>query len=164
MYIVLSDKRAPTHEMTNEELATYMELRDMWKTLSESGSLPPGLKGLPYEQEDRITLYRKVQKRMPAYSPRDVDTALQGLEEIGVISFKKDSYIEKLFSSWFKVGSEEMAEDYPWEECISDQMEQYGNKETAEKVCGSIKAKSQGLGKYKKSASRVAERYIASQR
>ena len=30
---------------------------------------------------------------------------------------------------------------YPWDECIADQMKRYGNKETAEKVCGSIKAK-----------------------
>lgn len=38
-------------------------------------------------------------------------------------------------------------EKYPWEDCIKDQMEQYGDKETAEKVCGKIKAQSQGLGK-----------------
>lgn len=39
---------------------------------------------------------------------------------------------------------------YPWDQCIKDQMEQYGDKETAEKVCGAIKARSQGLGKHKK--------------
>ena len=32
-------------------------------------------------------------------------------------------------------------ESYPWEQCIIDQMKTYGDKETAEKVCGSIKAK-----------------------
>jgi hypothetical protein len=31
-------------------------------------------------------------------------------------------------------------ESYPWDECIADQMETYGDKETAEKICGSIKA------------------------
>jgi hypothetical protein len=30
--------------------------------------------------------------------------------------------------------------DYPWEECISDQLERYGDEETAAKVCGAIKA------------------------
>jgi uncharacterized protein (DUF169 family) len=30
--------------------------------------------------------------------------------------------------------------DYPWEECISDQLERYGDEETAKKVCGAIKA------------------------
>jgi hypothetical protein len=38
----------------------------------------------------------------------------------------------------------EAKEKYPWDECIKDQMDQYGSKETAEKVCGAIKAKSQG--------------------
>tara|TARA_R110000851_G_scaffold122532_1_gene251961 strand:+ start:1297 stop:2373 length:1077 start_codon:yes stop_codon:yes gene_type:complete len=32
-------------------------------------------------------------------------------------------------------------ESYAWDDCIADQMKRYGNKETAEKVCGSIKAK-----------------------
>ena len=30
--------------------------------------------------------------------------------------------------------------DYPWEECIADQMARYGDEETAKKVCGAIKA------------------------
>lgn len=30
--------------------------------------------------------------------------------------------------------------DYPWEECIADQIKQYGDEETAKKVCGAIKA------------------------
>jgi len=30
--------------------------------------------------------------------------------------------------------------DYPWEECIADQLERYGDEETAAKVCGAIKA------------------------
>lgn len=29
---------------------------------------------------------------------------------------------------------------YPWEECIADQIKQYGDEETAKKVCGAIKA------------------------
>ena len=38
----------------------------------------------------------------------------------------------------------EAKESYPWPQCIKDQMKEYGNKETAEKVCGKIKAESQG--------------------
>jgi hypothetical protein len=34
-------------------------------------------------------------------------------------------------------------EKYPWDKCIEDQLEEYGDKETAEKVCGAIRAKSQ---------------------
>lgn len=29
---------------------------------------------------------------------------------------------------------------YPWDQCIADQMERYGDEEIAKKVCGSIKA------------------------
>lgn len=39
---------------------------------------------------------------------------------------------------------------YPWDQCIKDQMGQYGDEDTAAKVCGKIKAQSQGLGRYKK--------------
>ncbi len=35
----------------------------------------------------------------------------------------------------------EELKDYPWDECIKDQMKRYGSKEIAEKVCGYIKAK-----------------------
>lgn len=30
--------------------------------------------------------------------------------------------------------------DYPWDDCMKDQMERYGDEETAKKVCGAIKA------------------------
>jgi len=50
-------------------------------------------------------------------------------------------------------------EKYPWDECIKDQMDQYGDMEIAEKVCGAIKAKSQG-----KSAERVASLYMSASR
>lgn len=31
--------------------------------------------------------------------------------------------------------------DYPWDQCIADQTEKYGDEETAKKVCGYIKSK-----------------------
>lgn len=34
----------------------------------------------------------------------------------------------------------ELAE-YPWDECVSDMTERYGDEETANKVCGMIRAK-----------------------
>ena len=37
--------------------------------------------------------------------------------------------------------AEEGGADYPWEDCIADQIKQYGDKDTAEKVCGAIKSK-----------------------
>lgn len=37
--------------------------------------------------------------------------------------------------------AKESLESYPWDECIADQMAEYGSKEIAEKVCGMIKRK-----------------------
>jgi len=34
--------------------------------------------------------------------------------------------------------------DYPWDECIADQTERYGDEETAAKVCGYIRSQSGG--------------------
>ena len=50
-------------------------------------------------------------------------------QEFGITT-KKEVYSEKM-----------NLEAYPWDECIADQMATYGDKETAEKICGSIKAK-----------------------
>lgn len=38
---------------------------------------------------------------------------------------------------------------YPWPKCMADQRARYGSEEVARKVCGSIRARSQGLGRYK---------------
>ena len=40
--------------------------------------------------------------------------------------------------------------DYPWDECIADQIKQYGDEETAKAVCGKIKAESGGGSKTEK--------------
>lgn len=39
-----------------------------------------------------------------------------------------------------KYGNPEAMEKYPWDECVADQLERYGDEETARKVCGAIKA------------------------
>jgi len=46
------------------------------------------------------------------------------------IAYKSNQYRNK---------NTESMEAYPWEQCIKDQMKEYGDKETAEKVCASIK-------------------------
>ena len=60
-----------------------------------------------------------------------------------IINIKK-----ALKEAQFKVDAKKMSfkskevnlADYPWEECIADQVERYGDEETAAKVCGAIKA------------------------
>ena len=45
---------------------------------------------------------------------------------------------KKIADRSYKYKSKNM-EKYPWDECIKDQMKEYGDRETAEKVCASIK-------------------------
>jgi len=40
-------------------------------------------------------------------------------------------------------------EHYPWEDCIKDQTEKYDSEDMAKRICGKIRARSQGLGQYK---------------
>jgi hypothetical protein len=37
--------------------------------------------------------------------------------------------------------AKESFESYPWDECVRDQINRYGSKEVAEKVCGMIRSK-----------------------
>ena len=46
------------------------------------------------------------------------------------IAYKTNQYRNK---------NAESMEKYPWDQCIEDQMKEYGDRETAEKVCASIK-------------------------
>ena len=52
---------------------------------------------------------------------------------------KLEQIIKLKFGEIKKSVPTEMAE-YPWDECMADQMERYGDEETAKKVCGAIKA------------------------
>lgn len=44
-------------------------------------------------------------------------------------------------AEWDAVQKGIILADYPWEECIKDQTDRYGDEETAAKVCGMIKSK-----------------------
>ena len=48
------------------------------------------------------------------------------------VGYKKTKYKNK------RMTEKELAK-YPWSQCIKDQMKEYGNKETAQKVCAAIK-------------------------
>lgn len=52
---------------------------------------------------------------------------------------KLEQIVKLKFGDVKKSEPTEMME-YPWEECVADQMERYGDEETAKKVCGAIKA------------------------
>lgn len=58
-----------------------------------------------------------------------------------------DEYVENLrreYLEYFAKHFKEVLEKYPWDECIRDQMKRYGDRETAEKICGYIRCKVAG--------------------
>ena len=67
-------------------------------------------------------------------------------DAVGAFISKVDSTrAEAMDLAGLSMSDDEEAKDkYPWDDCIADQMKQYGDKATAEKVCGKIKAQSQG--------------------
>lgn len=50
--------------------------------------------------------------------------------------------------------------DYPWEQCIADQMKQYNDMNIAQKVCGSIKNGSVGMREHVKAMSEIVDLQI----
>ena len=87
------------------------------------------------------------------YRPTTLNPAKTQILYIGLLGKRPTGWKEewKEMKSSAEGSDKKAKEKYPWDECIADQMKQYKNKETAEKVCGKIKAESQGLGKSKKS-------------
>jgi len=51
-----------------------------------------------------------------------------------LLKFKQQSSVSELIQNGINLA------DYPWDECIADQTEKYGDEETAKKVCGYIKS------------------------
>jgi hypothetical protein len=48
--------------------------------------------------------------------------------------------LEQIVKLKFGEAPKQEMKDYPWEECLADQLERYGDEETAKKVCGAIRA------------------------
>ena len=78
---------------------------------------------------------------------RDEDfSIIKLLEELNQVE-DVDSFVEKLRGEYLediRKGFIEYLEKYPWDECVRDQMKRYGDRETAEKICGYIRCKIAG--------------------
>lgn len=79
-----------------------------------------------------------VQKNDRGHSPSDADTVTDG--EQANQPFKGPDVKDPLLKDQ-KTADSILETEYPWDKCMEDQMKEYGSKEKAQKVCGSIKAK-----------------------
>ncbi len=78
--------------------------------------------------------YKKVQRTMPKERKM-----LEKCEHCG----KEKLPLEIQLAILEKIAKKEK---YPWQDCINDQLKDGYSKESAEKICGKIRARSQGLG------------------
>ncbi|MDG6937778.1 MAG: hypothetical protein JRN42_04465, partial [Nitrososphaerota archaeon] len=66
----------------------------------------------------------------------------------------QDLYVDEFDLDYDKYGGMgKGAEKYPWDQCIQDQLDAGHDQESAEKICGSIKAKNADYGEYSTSYS-----------
>jgi hypothetical protein len=89
--------------------------------------------GDEYEQDQALAIcygqmnMKKVEKQVSAFDKQRINframLALKHLSDKGINL------------------AEEGGGDYPWSDCIADQIKQYGDEDTAKKVCGYIKSK-----------------------
>ena len=56
------------------------------------------------------------------------------------IAFLASVLMAEIRKNGISLAEEKGAGSYPWEDCIADQTERYGDEETAQKVCGYIKS------------------------
>jgi len=85
----------------------------------------------------------------PALSDIDksIDTVMKGRAGVGIIRAMWKELQQKVNKMFEKKYAEEgdVFEAYPWDQCMREQTDRYGNEETAAKVCAMIRRKSKGL-------------------
>lgn len=121
-------KEAGCENLPNEKMQQMCEDKKKEGEKKEAGEVPDALKEHQFTSEDN-----------PNPKGNDKDGDGKTNEPSPVKSKKAEHH-------------EESKEKYPWPECIKDQEKEYGSKEIAEKVCGKIKAESQGRSASPKSA------------
>jgi uncharacterized low-complexity protein len=88
---------------------------------------------LRYDQPFSVAIFTQATGKKLPKSTRDIHSFLDNEFMSESVNKVKETKLQKL--------SKFMAEGkYPWDKCIADQTKRYGSKETAEKVCGAIKA------------------------
>ena len=79
---------------------------------------------------------------------KDLQKGVRYLQELKVpdISLVVGSFAadDQAIVTGVKTDSDKAGADYPWETCIADMTEEYGDEDTANRVCGMIRARSQG--------------------
>jgi hypothetical protein len=83
-----------------------------------------------YGQREALAICYNIYEGKTVQATKTISPFQRKAEEFQLLSAEKDIRLKGI----------ELA-DYPWDECVSDMTERYGDEETANKVCGMIRAK-----------------------
>ena len=121
------------------------EVMEEIKSVLMEAELKPDLTldGTPiYKDIEKAELYGQLFYDCIGSHPHEVDeyTYYMGCKSHQELMKKRKKKIDYRTAKYRKADTNSLAK-YDWDQCIRDQMKEYGNKETAEKVCAAIKNK-----------------------
>ena len=121
------------------------EVMEEIKSVLMEAELKPDLTldGTPiYKDIEKAELYGQLFYDCIGSHPHEVDgyTYYMGCKSHQELMKKRKKKIDYRTRKYRKADTNSLAK-YDWDQCIRDQMKEYGNKETAEKVCAAIKNK-----------------------
>jgi len=123
--IILENELNPVASLDGEPLFATREEANIYAEMFKS------CKGNHIHKMDGITYYMACE---------DHSTAIQEGESLDKNGNKKRKRKYKILQNLAYAKKQALLK-YPWDQCIRDQMKEYGNKETAAKVCAAIKNK-----------------------
>jgi hypothetical protein len=121
------------------------EVMEEIKSVLMEAELKPDLTldGTPiYKDIEKAELYGQLFYDCIGSHPHEIDgyTYYMGCKSHQELMKKRKKKIDYRTARYRKSDTNSLAK-YDWDQCIRDQMKEYGNKETAEKVCAAIKNK-----------------------
>ena len=121
-----------------------MEVLDEIKTILLDAELSPDktLDGTPiYKDIEKAELYGQLFYDCEGSHKHEIDGEVyyMGCKSHAEIMKKRKKKITYKTNKYKRKYSESELAKYDWDQCIKDQIKEYGSKEIAEKVCGSIK-------------------------
>lgn len=121
------------------------EVMEEIKSVLMEAELKPDLTldGTPiYKDIEKAELYGQLFYDCIGSHPHEIDgyTYYMGCKSHQELMKKRSKRVDYKTAKYRKSDTNSLAK-YDWDQCIRDQMKEYGNKETAEKVCAAIKNK-----------------------
>ena len=121
--VILANELNPVGSLDGEPLFKTKEEANLYSEMFK------GCSGSHVHKVDGVKLY------MPCDTHADATMQEEQYTKSGKRKYKK----KYKMLDYVAYAKRQALASYPWEQCIRDQMKEYGNKETAQKVCSAIK-------------------------